>query len=64
MTDWLKNENPLLFSYEDMIDWIEIGEKKLTYDQKTEFADPKIFKVVNSSKVNTSAHHFINFIEF
>lgn len=34
-----------------MIDWIQIGKKKLTYNQTTEFADSEIFKVVNSSKV-------------
>lgn len=52
MTEWLENENPLLLSLEEMTYWIQIGEKKLTYNQTTEFADPEIFKVVNSSKVN------------
>lgn len=52
MTEWLENEDPLLLSFEDMIQWIQIGEKKLTYNQTTEFADSEIFKVVNSSKVN------------
>jgi hypothetical protein len=31
--------------------WYETGEKKLTYNQTTEFADSEIFKVVNCSKV-------------
>jgi len=52
VTEWLENENQLLFSFEDMTQWIQVGEKKLTYNQTTEFADPDIFKVVNSSKVN------------
>lgn len=56
MTEWLENDNTLLFSYDDMIDWIQFGKKKLTYNQTTEFADPEIFKVVNASKVN----YFIN----
>jgi hypothetical protein len=38
--------------------WIEIGEKKLTYNQTTEFANPEIFKVVNSSKVNFYFQYF------
>lgn len=51
MTEWLENKDQLLFSYEDMSNWIQIGEKKLTYNQTTEFADSEIFKVVNASKV-------------
>lgn len=42
-----------MFSYENMINkWMKTGEKKLTYNQTTDFADSEIFKVVNSSKVN------------
>lgn len=42
----------MIFSFEDKMWWIQTGEKKLTYNQTTEFADSEIFKVVNSSKVN------------
>lgn len=52
MTEWLENEDPLTLSIEDMNYWFETGEKKLTYNQTTEFADSEIFKVVNCSKVN------------
>jgi len=53
VTEWLENDNPMLFSFENMdAYWMQTGEKKLTYNQTTEFADSDIFKVVNSSKVN------------
>lgn len=42
-----------------MLDWIQTGEKKLTYNQTTEFADPEIFKVVNSSKVSLATFYAI-----
>lgn len=58
MTEWLENEDPLSFPTEDLDYWMKIGEKKLSYDQTTEFADPEIFKVVNSSKVNLSVLGF------
>lgn len=64
MTEWLENEDPMLFSFEDMTYWIQTGEKKLTYDQTTEFADSEVFKVVNSSKVNTIFVCFYNPILF
>jgi len=51
VTEWLENEDPLTLSIEDMNYWFETGEKKLTYNQTTEFADSEIFKVVNCSKV-------------
>lgn len=51
MTEWLENEDPRTLSIEDMNYWFETGEKKLTYNQTTEFADSEIFKVVNCSKV-------------
>ncbi|XP_060876031.1 cap-specific mRNA (nucleoside-2'-O-)-methyltransferase 1 isoform X2 [Metopolophium dirhodum] len=50
VTEWLENEDPLTLSIEDMNYWFETGEKKLTYNQTTEFADSEIFKVVNCSK--------------
>lgn len=52
MTEWLENEDPIQFSFETLCNWIQMGELKLTYNQTTEFADPEIFKAVNSSKVN------------
>lgn len=52
VSEWLEHDDPVMFSYEDMIYWIQTGEKKLTYNQTTDFADSEIFKVVNSSKVN------------
>lgn len=62
MTEWLENDNPILFSYDDMCDWIQIGKKKLTYNQTTEFAESEIFNVVNASKVNYSINcYFISF---
>lgn len=51
VTEWLENEDPLTLSIEVMNYWLETGEKKLTYNQTTEFADSEIFKVVNCSKV-------------
>lgn len=51
MTDWLENEDPVSLSIDVMNYWYETGEKKLTYNQTTEFADSEIFKVVNCSKV-------------
>lgn len=51
MTEWLENEDPLPLSIDVMNYWYETGEKKLTYNQTTEFADSEIFKVVNCSKV-------------
>lgn len=51
MTEWLENEDPWPLSIDVMDYWYKTGEKKLTYDQTTEFADPEIFKVVNCSKV-------------
>ncbi|XP_050440326.1 cap-specific mRNA (nucleoside-2'-O-)-methyltransferase 1 isoform X2 [Adelges cooleyi] len=63
VTEWLENDVPSVFSYNNMVYWIKTGEKKLTYDQTTEFADPEIFKVVNSSKNvldNIDDHDFRN----
>jgi len=51
VTDWLENEDPVSLSIDVMNYWYETGEKKLTYNQTTEFADSEIFKVVNCSKV-------------
>ncbi|XP_050548974.1 cap-specific mRNA (nucleoside-2'-O-)-methyltransferase 1 isoform X2 [Daktulosphaira vitifoliae] len=50
ITEWVENDTPVSLTYKNMLYWIQAGEKKLTYDQTTEFADPEIFKVVNSSK--------------
>jgi len=59
VTEWLENEDPLTLSIEDMNYWFETGEKKLTYNQTTEFADSEIFKVVNCSKVYFSNYLII-----
>lgn len=58
VTEWLENDEPMIFSFEEMAYWMQTGEKKLTYNQTTEFADSEIFKVVNASKVNLFIYFF------